>query len=114
MNIPQTFWVVLFVIYLGFITWLMFQGKIMRQFNLVDKRQFLNNAMTFEKLNTLMAVGEVSLYSHEFMSEPNASVNFTKTASDGASVNKRFQEKDLSTAVENAYAWVVANGIVKE
>lgn len=95
-------------------SWLLFQGKIMRQFNLVDKRQFLNNSMTFEKLNTLMAVGEVSLYSHEFMSEPNASVNFTKTASDGASVNKRFQDHDLSTAVENAYAWAVETGIVKE
>lgn len=102
------------VVWLLVMSFVMFQGKIMRQFNLVDKRKFVGSQETFNKLNSLMSRGDVSLYYYEYLVEPTARLTLTYQFPESESVTKRFENKDLSTVVTTAYAWAIENGYIKE
>lgn len=105
---------ILVIIYLVFISWMVFQGKIMRTFNLADKRQFVSSEETYNKLNTLLANGDVSLYSHEFMDGLSVTLSISYSLDKTESSSNRFNTKSLDEAVNQAYDWSVSRGFIKE
>lgn len=97
-----------------FYTYLLFQGHIMRHFNLVDRRQFLSGEETYQKLNRIMDAGEVSLYAHDLMGEPRVSLSLEFKDKNGVSIANRFHTKSLDEAVNQAYDWSIKTGLMKE
>lgn len=114
MQVQQIIPFVIITIAVVFYTYLFFQGRIMRHFNLVDRRQFVGSEQTYQRLNTLMDKGDVSLYSHEFMSDVRITLSVTYAFQSGESVSNRFSTKSLDEAVNQAYAWSVEKGLIKE
>lgn len=102
------------VVWVVVMTGLMFQGRIMRYFHLTDARQYVSGQENYHKLNALMSAGDVSLYSHEFEGDYSATLSISYSVSKTESASNRFSTKNLDEAVEQAYAWSVERGFIKE
>jgi hypothetical protein len=97
-----------------FYTYMFFQGKIMRHFNMVDSRILLGGGETYKRLNTLMAKGDVGLYSYSFMNDPNIVLSVEYANSTSETARGKFSAKNLDEAVNQAYEWSIARGFIKE
>lgn len=100
------------VVYLITITLLFGQSRIMRFFNLVDKRNLIGNRETFERMNTLMERGKFSLYTFSD-GKVSASVSFEPTEHSKVSLDSGFN-RNLEDAINYLYDTSVKEGFIKE
>lgn len=110
MNYP-----ILIIIAYSVIAILLFgQGRIMRYFNLADKRSLVGSEASYQKLNSLLSAGDVTIYRSEFMSEPRVKIRATYTVNKTESTDINVEGKDFDGVVEASYQAAVAKGFIKE
>lgn len=105
---------IILTIWLVFILVLFGQGRIMRYFNLVDKRTMVGGEESYHKLNKLMSAGDVAIYRHEFDSKPTITVRVEYQISKSENNEVRVSGRDFDTVVELVYQASVAKGYIKE
>lgn len=94
---------------------LLLQGKILRYFNLVDRRQLIGSDATYKQINAMvMSAERVSIYSFTSMDQPSVSVNVSYKQGNNETADGRFSTSSLDSAVQKAYAWSVERGFIKE
>lgn len=101
-------------IWLGITTLMLGQGKFIKYFNLADKRSFVGGESSYQKLNKLMSVGDVSLYRSEFSSEPTVSIRATYSISKTETSEISIRAKSFDKAVELSYQTALSKGFIKE
>lgn len=108
------FFTTLALLFVVFYSYMFFQGRIMRHFYMVDGRKLISSTETYQKLNALMEAGEVSLYSHSFMDEVRVTLSVEYTLNKEETARNRFSTKTMNEAIDQAYAWSVERGYIKE
>lgn len=100
-------------IWLGVMTLMFGQGKFIKYFNLVDKRSLVGSDATYQKLNSLMLAGDVSLFRHEFMDEQKVSLRATYKVNKAETSEISISGNSLDGVVAVAYEAALAKGFIK-
>jgi len=90
------------------------QGKFIKYFNLADKRSFIGGESSYQKLNSLMSVGDVSLYRNNLFSEPTVIIRATYSISKTETSEILIRAKSFDEAVELSYQAALSKGFIKE
>lgn len=106
--------IVILILWLVFFGVVFGQDKIMRYFNLVDKRMFVDDKETYQKLNKIMSAGDISLYRHEISSKPYITLSVKYDLSKSESNEIRVSGDSLSGVIKTSYEAAVAKGFIKK
>lgn len=104
------------VIATAFALWV---GKslILTRMNLVNRKDFISDEATYQKLGRLMESGEVSLYVHNWSGENNYSLSFSFRKDEGGveeKVENRIRNTSLDAVINETYSWATQRGYIKE
>lgn len=93
------------------------KSLILNQMNLVNRKDFISDEATYQKLGRLMDSGEVSIYAHNWTREKTYSLSFTlHTDENGVEekVENRIRNTNLDSVINETYDWASRRGYIKE
>lgn len=102
------------IFWLLFMTAVLSQERIIKYFNLVDKRIFIRDKEVYEKLNRLLDADQISIYRSNIFAKPHMSIRVGYSNNSMEEFEISVSGSDLSDVIEKTYAVAIEEGKIKE